>query len=342
MKYAQLFCTVNDLVSDKQAPGVDEARMFQAIKEASDWVQKDLGRFIPVTMTRFFSGNGSDKLLVPPVLLAVTEILNDGVTLSTNDYLLKPDQGYWANGPFGKIEANVNSTLVKNWSTEQNGVEVEGRWGRYERSATIGATVKDSTEQSSSQTTLKVSDGSKVSPGMVLLIGSEQEAVIGWEAPTAGVTALNGGISANDEIITVDNGSLVNIGETIRIGFEQMRVIDKQSHQLSVTRGWNGTGRVLHADDAAVDVYRTVTVERGVNGTEAAAHALDTAISRYYVPDDVLMLTKEIATLSVNKALSGYQGRTGNADTGVVFYNDIFPRFDIETVKKNYHIPRAR
>jgi hypothetical protein len=99
---------------------------------------------------------------------------------------------------------------------------------------------------------------------------------------------------------------------------------------------------VLHADNAAVDVYRTVTVERGVNGTDAATHALNTAISRYYVPDDVMMLTREIAMLSVNKALSGYQGRTGNADTGVVFYNDIFPRYDIETVKKNYHIPRAR
>lgn len=342
MKFAQYFCTVNDLVADKQAPGVDEARMFQAIRDASDWIQKNIGRFIPVTMTRYFRGNGSDKLLILPTLLAVTEILNDGVTLSTNDYLLKPDQGYWANGPFGKIESNVNSTLVKNWSTEQNGVEVEGRWGKYERSAAIGATVKDDTQQSSSQTTLKVSDGGKISPGMVLLIENEQEAVTGWEAPITGVTALNGAISVNDEIVTVDDGSLVNIGETIRVGFEQMKIKDKQSHQCSVARGWNGTGRVLHADDATVDVYRTVTVERGVNGTNAATHALNTTISRYYVPDDVMMLTREIAMLSVNKALSGYQGRTGNADTGVVFYNDIFPRYDIETVKKNYHIPRAR
>jgi len=341
MKYAQWFCTVNDLVADKQAPGVDEARMFQAIKDASDWVQKDIGWFLPVTMTNYFTGNGSGKLIIPPSLLAIVSISNDGVTLSASDYLLKPDHGFWANGPFGKIEVKVNASL-SNWSTEQDGIEVEGRWGKYERSAEIGATVQNDTQQSNSQSTLKVSDGGRVSPGMVLLIGDEQESVSGWSDPTESVTLLNGGISANDEIVTVDNGALLNTGEMLRIGFEQMKIKDKRSDQVSVIRGWNGTGRVLHADNAPVDVYRTVNVERGMNGTDAAVHVLTTAISRYVVPDDVLLLTKEIATLSVNKALSGYQGRTGNADTGVVFYNDIFPRFDIEQIKKNYYIPRAR
>ena len=79
-----------------------------------------------------------------------------------------------------------------------------------------------------------------------------------------------------------------------------------------------------------------------MNGTTAATHATSTAISRYFVPDDILYLTKEIATLSANKALSGYQGRTGNGETGVVFYNDAFPKFDIDKVKSNYYIPRIR
>jgi hypothetical protein len=341
MKYAQLFCTVNDLVADKQAPGVDEARMFQAIKDASDWVQKDIGWFLPVTMTNYFTGVGSGKLIIPPSLLAIISIKNDGVTLSTNDYLLKPDHGYWANGPFGKIEVKTNGSLSR-WSMEQDGVEIAGRWGKYERSTLSGATVQDDTQQNDSQLMLKVSDGGKVSPGMVLLIGDEQESVTGWSDPTTNVTLLNGAIGTNDEIVTVDSGALVNSNEIMRIDFEQMKVRDKRSNQLSVIRGWNGTGRVVHADNAQVDVYRTLTVERGVNGTTAATHALNTAISRYCVPDDILLLTREIAMLSMNKALSGYQGRTGNQDLGVVFYNDIFPRFDIEQIKKNYYIPRAR
>lgn len=105
--YSQLFCTVSDLVADKQAPGLDEARMFEAIKEASDVIQKDLGWFIPVILTRSFNGRGLIRLFVPP-LLAVTSIINDAntdnpVTLTTADYILQPDHGFWAHGDSGRI-----------------------------------------------------------------------------------------------------------------------------------------------------------------------------------------------------------------------------------------------
>jgi hypothetical protein len=340
INYAQLFCTVTDLVADKQAPGVDEARMFQAIKEASAAIDEKIGWFLPVTLTRSFCGRGSKTLFVPP-LLAITSILNDDVTLTSADYILKPDDGFWANGPYARILVDPDATLLSAWWNESDGVQITGRWGKYERSGAIDATVQDTTQQSATQLTLKVSNGGVVSPGMVLPLGTEQEAITGWDAPTAAVTALNGGINASEQIITVDNGALVNIGENIRIGFEQMRVRDKETHQLEVIRSWNGTRAVIHADDAAVDVYRTVKVERGVNGTTAATHANGLALSRYFVPDDILFLAKELATLSVNKAQSGYQGRTGNDATGVVFFNDAFPQFDIEFVRKKYSIPRA-
>lgn len=345
-QYAQLFCTVNDLVSDKQAAGIDEVRMFQAIRDASDFVQKEIGWFVPVTLTRALRGSGSNKLFLSP-LLAITSIVNwaittSPVTLSASDYLLKPDGGFWANGPFTQIIVNPYSTKLRAWCDLPNGVQIAGRWGMYERSGPTGATVQDSTTQSDSQLTLKVSDGGKVSPGMVLSIGDEQEAVTGWDAPTTNVTTINmtSGMTTSDEVLTVANAALLHIGEIIRAGFEQMKIRDIQGNDCEVIRSWNGTRKVAHANSLAIDVYRTVTVERAMNGTTAAAHAKDTVISRYLVPDDILYLTKEIATLSANKALSGYQGRTGNAETGVVFYNDAYPRFDIETVKSNYYIPR--
>jgi hypothetical protein len=345
IQFAQWFCTVQDLIADKQAPGADEARMFQAIREASDWVQKRMGWFVPVTAQRSFTGRGLSRLLLPPSLLAITSITNEGVTLSAADYLLKPDDGYWANGPFGELLVDEDSSLLLDWTSEQDGIVINGRWGKYQRSSLIGATVQDTTQQSDSQTTLKVSDGGKVSPGMVLLIGTEQEAVTGWGAPTENVTAINmvSGLAVTDEVVTVDDASLVNVGEILRMEFEQCKVLDRRvsTNKLSLMRGWNGTARVAHANDIAVDAYRTVNVDRGVNGTTAAVHASGTAISRYFVPDDILLLTKEIATLSVSKAQSGYQGRTGNAETGVVFYNDIFPKFDIEAIWRNYHIPRV-
>ena len=339
MAILQLFCTVSDLIADKQAPGVDEARLFQAIREASDFLQKEIGWFVPVTLTRKYNGRGRDTLLTDP-FLAITTIVDDDTTLTTDDYIIKPDDGFWSNGPYGRLIVHPESEQLLAWCDEENGVVITGPWGLYMRSGLIGATVADASEQSSSQTTLKVSDGSLVSPGMTLLIGTEQEAVTGWGSPTTGVTTLNGAVAAADDTIVVTNGALLSVGEIIRVDFEQMKIKDKNTHTLEVTRGWNGTRRVSHTTSTNVDVYRTVNVERGINGTTAAAHANAVAISRYFAPDDVQFLAKEIATLIANKALSGYQGRTGDPQTGVVFYNDAFPQYDIQRVKANYILPR--
>jgi hypothetical protein len=337
--YAQLFCTVDDIRADAQSAGVDEARVYQAIREACDYLQKEIGWFIPVTQTVNFSGKSKRTLFVPP-LLGITSISNDDTALTAADYILKPDGGMWANGPYTRLIADPDSTLLTVWTCEIDDVVIAGRWGLYERTAALASTVADTTQQSDSQLTLKVSSGAEVSPGMVLLIGSEQELVTGWSTPTASATTLNGAVAATDEYITVANASLVNIGEIVRVEFEQMLVRDLNTtnQRLSVIRGWNGTARVLHTTSTAVDVYRTVTVTRAVNGTTAAAHANGAAISRYFAPDDIQYLAKQIATLIINKAKSGYQGRTGNAELGVVFYNDAFPRQDIERIKARYNI----
>lgn len=337
---AQLFCTVQDLISDAQSLGADDARLMQAIREASDYLQKEIGWFIPVTATRYFQAPESVATLFVNPLLAITSITNDTDTLTGADYLLKPDLREWADGPYTRIVADPDSSLLYSWSDLVNGVTIVGRWGLFERSRSTGATVADTTQQSDSQTTLKVSSGAAVSPGMVLLIGSEQELVTGWGDPTTSVTTLNGSVAVGDDTLTLTNASLVNVGEVLRVDFEQMLVRDRRTsnNTVYVTRAWNGTAKAAHTTSTAVDVYRTVTVERGVNGTTPAAHANGVSISRYVAPDDVQFLTKQIATLMVTKARSGYQGRTGNAETGVVFYTDAFPRFDIDRIKARYTV----
>lgn len=341
--YAQIFCTVNDIISDNPSIGADESRMYQAIREASDFLQKNIGWFIPVTLTMNFRcpAESSQDLFVPP-LLSVSQIVNDGTTLAGTDYILQPDGGFWANGPYAKIVVDPDAANLSAWSDEENGISITGQWGKYAFYSSTGATVQNATKQSAATGTLLVDDGGEVSPGMVLLIGTEQELVTGWSDPTAAVTALNGDVAATDQTITVDNASLVSVGEVVRVGFEQMKVRDRNTttQKLSVSRGWNGTAQVAHTDNDAVDVFRTVTVERGVNGTTAADHTNGTAISRYSAPDDIAGLCKQIATLIVNKARSGYQGRVANQDIGVLFYNDAFPRFDIERVKKSYMFVR--
>jgi hypothetical protein len=105
-----------------------------------------------------------------------------------------------------------------------------------------------------------------------------------------------------------------------------------------VIRGYNGTQRAAHADDTPVDAYRTFTVTRGVNGTTAADHTLGAAISRYVPPEDIKTLAKQIAALIKNLAASGYAGRTGNAELGQVFYNDIVSKFNLELIEQNYEV----
>jgi len=339
--YAQLFCTVADLVADKQSPGVNDARMYQAIREASDYLQKEIGYFIPVTLTKNFRGSDTTDLYVPP-LLAITSISDYGTSLSAADYILKPEQGHWANGPYSKIVTDPDSTNIYTWTDEVDAVAISGKWGLYNRSGSTSATVADTTQQSDSQTTLKVSNGAKVSPGMLLLIGSEQELVTGWGSPTTNATTVTEPVTTGVDTLTFADASLVNVGEIIRLDFEQMKVTDTRTtgNTGSVIRGWNGTTIASHVDNSQVDVYRTLNVERGVNGTTASAHANGVAISRYYAPDDVQFLTKEIATLIVNKAASGYQGRTGDQTLGVVFYNDAFPKMDIDRIKERYDLRR--
>ncbi len=339
--HAQLYCTVADLIADMQAPGADEIGLLQRIREASDYLQKEIGWFIPITQTLKFNGRGRDRLLVP-ALLSVSSIVNDGVTLATSDYILQPDGRFWGNGPYGELRVDPDATNLNAWMDEEEGVEIAGNWGLYDLSKATGATVQDDPKQTSSQTTLKVSNGAKLSLGAVLLIGSEQELVTGWDAPIDSTTNADGIIAAGDQVVKLSSVSGLNIGEIIRLDLEQMRLLDiaTTTKQLRVARGWNKTPATAHIDTTDVYVYRTVTVERAVNGTTAAEHLKDVVISRYQVPDDILFLTKEIATLMLNKAKSQYQGRTGN-EQGVIFYNDAFPKQDIERVKQAYMLKRV-
>ncbi len=342
IKYAQTFCTVQDIIADSNSPGVDDARVFGAISEISEFLMKEIGWFYPVTLTHRFHGFGKEKLILPYPLLSITSITNDGTTLSASDYITKPDEGMWPYGPISHLIVDPDAANLGAWVDEEDGVVLVGDWGMYLRSASIGATVQDN-PQTNAQTTLKVSNGSLVSPGMALLIETEQQHVTGWSDPTAGVTTLGAAITAvTDEVITLADASLVNVGEVLRVDFEQMRVRDRKTsnNTVLVTRGWNGSAKTTHSNAAAVDAYRTVTVTRGVNGTTAAQHAQAVAINRYQPPQDVNMLAKQMATLLINKARGGYQGREGNVELGTIFYHDVFTR-DIETIKQQYFFGRV-
>lgn len=315
---AQLYCTLDELIGDLGLNG-NEPRLFDRIQSASRFIYRRLGQFIPTQETRSYQGNGSTSLAVDP-LLSASGITNNGTAISAFD--LFPLNGYWENGPHSRIEADVS------WDE----AEVTGAWGKYSETELIGETVT----QLVGATTLSVANGANLSPGMVLLIESEQELVLDWGPAGAATSLLAGAVDAADEELTVDNGAEFNEGEVIQLSTEDCYIRMVRGNVLVVARGWNSTTKQSHLDDAAIAVYRTVTVTRGGNGTSAAGHAA-VAASRYIPPADVNWLCRQCAGLAVKKAASGFSGRVGNAELGETFYYNEFPS-QIKDVQKNYRV----
>ena len=341
----RLYCTLAELIDDLELNGIAQAeeqtRALDRIQAASDWIDR-WGPFVPVTATRRFDGPSTSfasergpSLFVDP-LLAVTSLVNDIQTLTASDYLLYPRSRHWENGPYTRIELDPDSTAAA-WTRKRDGVVIVGQWGKYAEAVSTQTTLVNTT-LTSSDTALQVSNGARVSPGMVLLIESEQVLMQGTGARSAATSLLAEAVDETETDIDVDNGAEFNLGEVIRLEAEDLRIRDIVGNTLQVRRGWNGTTPGAHANDSALSVYRTYTVKRGVNGTPAASHANGTAINRYLPPGDVNWLARQIAGLMVKKAQGGFAGKNAVAELGEIFYHDEFPKKPVEDVLKKYRL----
>ena len=340
--YAQIFCTLAELDTDLDILGSErEMAVYAKIEAASRFLQEEIGWFIPVTLARTRQGSGEKQMFIPP-LLSVVSIVNDTDTLTTSDYKLGPEQPHWPNGPYSWLEVLPDASNLFTWSSDIDGVIITGKWGLYDHIKDTGANVGTG-GQTDSVTSLLLTDGSKLSPGMVVKIESEQQLVTATGSPTDAGADLGAAITdAQETLITLDDASKVNIGETIRVDLEQMKVLDTNTstNQAYVVRGWNKTLATTHANDTDVYVYRTFTVERGVNGTTAAAHNAATDIYQQMIPADVNQLCKKIAGRMLKDAKGGFAGLIGDEMTGMARYLYILPH-ELDEIKKNYIIHTA-
>jgi hypothetical protein len=327
------YCTLAELYEDLQLDGVkSESRLMRHVRAASQFIEQTIGQFLPNYETKKITGDGTGTLMVPP-LLSVTSVTVDGTALAASDYLTWPNGRHWADGPYSALEIPTSGSTMGIWSEESEGNAVAGLWGMYLRTLDLDALA---TTADATSTGLSVPDGSKVSPGMVLLIESEQMAVQATSATATDTTAdLAEALDDTENEIDVTNGALVHAGEVIKVGFEQMKVEDIQTNTLMVVRGWNASKRTTHLSGAGVSAYRTFTVQRGANGTTAAAHTA-AAVYQYQAPDDINYLCRQIAALMYKKSETGFIGRSGNDDLGTGFWVNEFPRNQIEAVKGNY------
>jgi hypothetical protein len=330
----RLYCTLADLTKISG----NEADLVGYIRAASSFIDQELGSFIPFAETKRFDGNGENRMRLTTPLLEVTgAIQNFTTTLTTADWLTYPRDRMWENGPYTSIAFAPLAPHGQVWFKLKDAVVLPGLWGKFEKSVALGVVLAVQ-QADATGTSLQVADGSQISPGMVLLIESEQELVTATGAPTASVTTLGAALNNADEVITPASVAAAAIGETTQIDFEKMLVMDKNATQWNVVRGYRNTTKAAHNNGAAIDAYRTFVVTRGVNGTAAAAHVVSTPIFRYMSPESVGTLCKAIATLLKKLDDAQYAGKTGNAQLGEVFYNNAFPKDIWEKVQAQFDV----
>lgn len=341
MSQIQCYATLADLAADLESGNFPPDALARFILPASDYIREAIGPFIPETRSmKMAAHEDSPYLLFTPALLSITTIQDNGVTLNGLDYILKPEGRHWPDGPYSYLGIPETSTNHQQWTWWlAQGIQIDGLWGYYNKTASSGAVVATG-GQASGASTLVVDDGSKLSPGRILLIESEQEFIDGYGAP-ATATTITAALDAATEEISLANGTLVKVGEIARLDFEQIMILSIQGNKAQVARGWGNTKKSAHSTGTNLEAYRTFSTQRAVNGTSAATHAQNTAVSTYVVPNQVNYLTRQIATLMLKKAQSGYAGKTGNETLGTTFYFHEFPRDEIDRIRKNYWIPRG-
>lgn len=335
----QIYCSVGEIIEDLGDSSMAEAKIYSKIVAASQELAREIGRFLPIKASvslpslesEMVELDDEDALLQTPPLLSVSSVSVYGVARPSGDYKAWPYTRYWLNGPYSALQLDDMSGTLGQWAEEAGRNVIVGNWGLYDETVSLGITAS----QLIGDTTLVVTNGSKVSAGMVLLIESEWELVASTGATTASGATLSATIDDAAEEIGVSNGTLVSVGEEIKIDFERMRVLDVAGNTLLVARGVSGSKRASHTISTAVSVYRTFTVSRGVNGSSAAAHS-GAAILRQVAPADINYLCRQVAALMIRKAATGYVGQAGNNELGQAFFVNEFPRNQIEHVKNNY------
>ncbi len=327
MTDGQIYCTEAEVIADLNLQGTDTS-LYKHIQAASQYILQNVGEFIPIWESRtIYADTRLDDLWVDPLLSIDSLTVND-VTKSSDDWDLNPAGRHWRNGPYTRLYSEVIA-----WDE----TVISGSWGLFDLSESLVIT---GTQTTTSETTLNVTNGALVSPGMVIKIGAEHELITSWGSGSTITSLLNETLTASDEEIDIDTGTDVSESEVILIGTEDIFVRKVRSNTLIGSRGWNGTTKAAHAVNDVIKVYRTVNVTRGCNGTTAATHAAAT-INHVLVPYDVNYLCRQIASLMRMKAATGFTGRAGGGgDMGESWYVNEFPAM-IKKVLDNYRIVRV-
>ena len=243
---------------------------------------------------------GDEAFWLKDDLQSASSVTVDGT--ADTDYVLLPKDG----PPYNRIVVG---------SFRQVDTIITGVWGYGYTTATAGAL--DAAIAAVDTATCDVTGACSAAVGVGDLIAIEDERLI-VTGRTAIDTAANldGALTAqaNDQTVTLSDGTGFVAGEELLIESERLKVLDVAGDDLTVERGYRGTTLASHADSTDVYGYRRLSLERGATGTTAATHADTTAITVYSPPPQIRDYALAEALNQLEQEGAGYARVVGSAD----------------------------
>lgn len=239
-----------------------------------------------------------------------TSVTTGGETIPIGNVYFEPAN---SGPPYTYMEINRStSSAFGVGPTPQRDVAVTGTFGFNLNTAPAGALAAAVTDTTTGTVTATNSAGAGV--GDVIVIDAERMLLADKALATTGQTQQGTiGASNNDQILGVQNGAAVFVGETLTLDAESMLVTGVTGNNVLVKRGWDGTTPATHAS-ATIYAPRLWAVTRGAFGTAAATHLNGATISRYTPPSLVTQLSLAEAENNLLQAVSGYARTVGAAD----------------------------
>jgi len=312
-------CTREDVMAamDNKLTARDTTRVDRVIEASSREVERFLHRrFYPETKTLTFDWPNDQHArpwrlwLDRNEVVSVSELVAGGVTISSTDYFLRPDDG----PPYSRIEIDLDSSAAfAAGDTHQRAVSVTGLYMGCPATTAPAGTLAEALD--ASETSVNVSDSAAIGVGHIITVDSERMIVTGKTMLTTGQT-LQTALTANvgNTTVAVTDGTAFAYDEVILLDSERMLIVDIAGNNLTVRRSWDGTVLAAHTG-STIYAPRTLTVERGSLGTTAAEHTAATAITRHVWPGPVRTLTIAESLNTLFQELAGYSRQIGQGET---------------------------
>lgn len=301
-------------------PGLDiNAALDRALMTAADNIDGALHRvFFPSDDTRFFDwpnqgGSGGGQYAQPwrlylddNDLTCLTQLVAGGVTIPLTAIFPQPVNNPQKGIPcytYIELDRSQSYAFGNNAQTPQNSIAMTSTWGYgadADPAGTLGADV------GSGDATITTSDGSKIGPGDLIILGygrglgsgslpyaagiapyqGERILVTDVAAVATGLTQSGAGLTTaddSDQALSWTGDGTVNPGEVLVLDQEDVLVEQVVNSVATVRRGWNATTPQVHSD-AAIYAFRQFAVTRAVLGTSASSYDSGAVVYRHRVP----------------------------------------------------------